>query len=128
NELVKARLKDDTRRREAEVGDLAATREQSKRFTELGLVQGQRLMLIDLNRCTRCDECVRACVNTHDDGNTRLHLVGPRYGDYLVPSTCRACRDPLCLIGCPVGSIHRGGNGEIIIEDWCIGCSLCAKN
>ena len=30
------------------------------------------------------------------------------------------------MIGCPVGSIHRGDNGEIVIEDWCIGCSLCA--
>jgi len=29
---------------------------QSKRFEELGLIQGQRLMLIDLDRCTRCDE------------------------------------------------------------------------
>ena len=35
-------------------------------------------MLIDLDRCTRCDECVRACANTHDDGHSRLFLVGPR--------------------------------------------------
>jgi Fe-S-cluster-containing hydrogenase component 2 len=31
------------------------------------------------------------------------------------------------MIGCPVGSIHRGGNGQIVIEDWCIGCQMCAK-
>ena len=30
------------------------------------------------------------------------------------------------MIGCPVGSINRGDNGEIQIRDWCIGCSLCA--
>src|SRR5207249_940143 len=23
--------------------------------------------------------------------------------------------------------IHRGDNGQIIIEDWCIGCGLCAN-
>jgi CRP-like cAMP-binding protein/Fe-S-cluster-containing hydrogenase component 2 len=100
---------------------------QSERFEELGLVQGQRLMLIDLDRCTRCDECVTACVNTHTDGRSRLFLDGPRIGQYLVPATCRSCLDPVCMIGCPVGSIHRGDNGQIVIEDWCIGCQMCAK-
>ncbi len=100
----------------------------SGRFEELGLIQGQKLMLIDLDRCTRCDECVQACVNTHDDGRSRLFLDGPRFGKYLVPTTCRSCLDPVCMIGCPVGSIHRGDNRQIIIEDWCIGCGLCASS
>jgi CRP-like cAMP-binding protein/Fe-S-cluster-containing hydrogenase component 2 len=100
----------------------------SATFEELGLIQGQKLMLIDLDRCTRCDECVKACVNTHEDGRSRLFLDGPRFGKYLVPSTCRSCLDPVCLIGCPVGSIHRGDNREIQIESWCIGCSLCADS
>jgi Fe-S-cluster-containing hydrogenase component 2/CRP-like cAMP-binding protein len=100
----------------------------SGRAEELGLIQGQKLMLIDLDRCTRCDECVQACVNTHTDGRSRLFLDGPRFGKYLVPTTCRACLDPVCMIGCPVGSIHRGDNRQIVIEDWCIGCELCARN
>ncbi|MGL4550651.1 MAG: 4Fe-4S binding protein, partial [Gemmataceae bacterium] len=104
------------------------TAHQSDRFQELGLVQGQKLMVIDLDRCTRCDECVRACIDTHPDGRTRLFLDGPRFGRHLIPTTCRACRDPVCMIGCPVGSIRRGNNLEIVIEDWCIGCQLCAKN
>ena len=48
--------------------------------------------------------------------------------NYLVPATCRQCKDAVCLIGCPVGSIHKGENGQIVIEDWCIGCSRCALN
>jgi len=32
------------------------------------------------------------------------------------------------MVGCPVGSIRRRNSLEVIIEDWCIGCGLCAKN
>jgi Fe-S-cluster-containing hydrogenase component 2 len=100
---------------------------QSSRAEELGLLQGQKLMLIDLNRCTRCGDCVQACIDTHDDGHSRLFLDGPRFGDYLIPSSCRNCRDPVCMIGCPVGSIQQGENGQIVIRDWCIGCGVCAR-
>jgi Fe-S-cluster-containing hydrogenase component 2/CRP-like cAMP-binding protein len=101
--------------------------QRSEAFGRLGLVQGQKLMLIDLDRCTRCDECVRACVNVHDDGHSRLFLEGHRFDRYLIPLTCRSCLDPVCMRGCPVGAIHRGDNRQIVIEDWCIGCELCAR-
>jgi CRP-like cAMP-binding protein/Fe-S-cluster-containing hydrogenase component 2 len=125
---IAARLKRNQKILSQSIWDENAQVIQSKRFEELGLIQGQRLMLIDLDRCTRCDECVKACVNTHPDGRSRLFLDGPRFDKYLVPTTCRSCLDPVCLIGCPVGSIHRGNNGQIEIEDWCIGCGLCANN
>ncbi len=107
--------------------DEKITAHYSGRVDALGLMQGQKLMLIDLERCTRCDECVRACVDTHDDGVTRLLREGPRFGKFLIPATCRQCLDPVCMIGCPVGSIHKGATGDIVIEDWCIGCSICAQ-
>lgn len=111
---------------ESPVGDRVEVRSQSPEFEQLGLIQGQQLMLIDLDRCTRCGQCVDACVAAHDDGRTRLYLDGPRFEKFLVPLTCRSCLDPVCMIGCPVGSINRGENGEIQIRDWCIGCSMCA--
>lgn len=108
------------------INDRVEVRSQSPEFEQLGLIQGQKLMLIDLDRCTRCGQCVDACVSAHDDGRTRLYLDGPRFEKYLVPLSCRSCMDPVCMIGCPVGSINRGDNGEIEIRDWCVGCSICA--
>jgi len=32
------------------------------------------------------------------------------------------------MVGCPVGSIRRRETLEVVIEDWCIGCGLCAEN
>ncbi|MEO0452577.1 MAG: cyclic nucleotide-binding domain-containing protein [Verrucomicrobiota bacterium] len=91
-----------------------------------GLLQAQNLLLIDLHKCTRCDLCVQACADAHD-GISRLLRDGLRYENYLVATACRSCQDPLCMTQCPVGSIRRKDNLEIIIEDWCIGCSKCAE-
>ncbi|MBI3893611.1 MAG: cyclic nucleotide-binding domain-containing protein [Candidatus Wallbacteria bacterium] len=117
-----------TRARQAEsIQRLAITQSVPlEAFLEQGLMEAQNLLLLDLDRCTRCDECVRACASAHD-GVTRLIRVGLRFDRYLVPTSCRTCRDPLCMIGCPVGAIRRRHSLEIVIEDWCIGCGVCAK-
>jgi Fe-S-cluster-containing hydrogenase component 2/CRP-like cAMP-binding protein len=98
------------------------------RAEAMGLPQGQRLLLIDLEACTRCDQCVQACVTAHDDGLPRLIREGPRLDTFQVPSRCRSCLDPVCMIGCPVGSIGRRDDFSMFIEDWCIGCGICAGN
>jgi CRP-like cAMP-binding protein/Fe-S-cluster-containing hydrogenase component 2 len=96
-------------------------------FLSQGLMEAQSLLVLDLQNCTRCDACVNACADAHD-GVTRLVREGLRFEQYLVATSCRQCRDPLCMVGCPVGSIRRRNSLEVIIEDWCIGCGLCARN
>jgi CRP-like cAMP-binding protein/Fe-S-cluster-containing hydrogenase component 2 len=96
-------------------------------FLSQGLMEAQSLLVLDLENCTRCDACVNACADAHD-GVTRLIRDGLRFDQYLVATSCRQCRDPLCMVGCPVGSIRRRNSLEVIIEDWCIGCGLCARN
>jgi Fe-S-cluster-containing hydrogenase component 2 len=90
-------------------------------------MEAQSLLLLDLDSCTRCDACVKACADAHD-GVTRLVREGLRFDHYLVATSCRQCLDPLCMVGCPVGSIRRRNSLEVIIEDWCIGCGLCAES
>ena len=96
-------------------------------FLAQGLMEAQSLLVLDLEKCTRCDDCVRACADTHD-GVTRLVREGLRFDKYLVATSCRQCRDPVCMVGCPVGSIRRRNSLEVVIEDWCVGCGICSRN
>jgi Fe-S-cluster-containing hydrogenase component 2 len=99
-------------------------------FVARGLHEGQRMLALDLEACTRCDECTKACVDSHADGYNRLTRDGDRFGKYLVASSCRSCHDPLCLIGCPTDAIKRERTSLAIRIDplACIGCELCANN
>jgi len=95
---------------------------------DTGLIHGESVLLIDLSTCTRCDDCVRACAETHD-GTPRFIREGSRYQHWSVPVACYQCSDPVCLIGCPTGAITRAmGTLEVTIDpQTCIGCGNCVK-
>tara|TARA_B100000676_G_scaffold32829_1_gene31016 strand:+ start:5627 stop:7333 length:1707 start_codon:yes stop_codon:yes gene_type:complete len=96
-------------------------------LVERRFINGSATMLIDLDRCTRCDECVRACANGHNN-NPRFIRHGPIHDNVMVANACLQCQDPVCMIGCPTGAIHRTLDGVIKINDTsCIGCSTCAN-
>ena len=92
-------------------------------------INGTSTMLVDLDRCVRCDDCVVACARAHDN-NPRFNRHGRRHDHYMVPNACMHCMDPVCLIGCPTGAIHRSSpGGEVVINDTtCIGCRTCANS
>ena len=97
-------------------------------FMDKRAINGSAAMLIDLDRCTRCDDCVRACASTHD-GNPRFIRHGDTHKGIQVTQACMHCHDPICMIPCPTGAIHREDGGEVVINDrTCIGCSSCANN
>ncbi|TWT61339.1 cyclic nucleotide-binding domain-containing protein [Rubinisphaera italica] len=98
-------------------------------LVERRFVNGSATMVIDLDRCTRCDDCVRACAATHDQ-NPRFLRQGPVHDKYMIANACMHCADPVCMIQCPTGAIHRNSlAGEVIVNDLtCIGCGACANN
>jgi len=92
-------------------------------------INGTQTMLIDLDRCVRCDDCVTACAATHD-GNPRFVRHGPVSDHWMVANACMHCQDPVCMIGCPTGAIHRHELGGVVVinDDTCIGCGTCAAS
>jgi Fe-S-cluster-containing hydrogenase component 2 len=98
-----------------------------------GLYEARSVLVLDLDNCTRCDECTRGCIQRHGTEShgvpmTRLLRDGKRFANYMVATACRSCETPHCMTGCPVDAIHRGKHLQIVIEDHCIGCGLCASN
>jgi CRP-like cAMP-binding protein/Fe-S-cluster-containing dehydrogenase component len=95
------------------------------RSGQLGMIQADALLVMDLDRCVKCDNCVTACETLH--GESRLVRTGIQLGKYLVPAACRHCDDPKCMTACPTGAVKRRREGEIYFQyDMCIGCANCA--
>jgi Fe-S-cluster-containing dehydrogenase component len=92
------------------------------------LNNGRDAMVIDLHRCTRCDDCVKACASVHD-GNPRFVRQGVQHERLQFVQACMHCSDPVCMIGCPTGAIARDPKtGFVSIHDSiCVGCGVCAN-
>ena len=116
-----------TRLRDAEVRPLADDALLEWAVDER-FINATQAMLINLDKCVRCDDCVRACAATHD-GNPRFVRQGKVLANWLVANACMHCVDPVCMIGCPTGAIHRSVLGTVVInDDTCIGCGTCANS
>jgi Fe-S-cluster-containing dehydrogenase component/CRP-like cAMP-binding protein len=98
-------------------------------IVERRFINGTATMIIDMDRCTRCDDCVRACAATHNN-NPRFLRHGPIEDHFMIANACMHCQDPVCMIGCPTGAIHRDStHGRVVINDLtCIGCATCANS
>lgn len=92
-----------------------------------GIGEATDVLLIDENLCVGCDNCEKACADSHE-GLSRLDReAGRTYAHLHVPTSCRHCEHPHCMSDCPPDAIHRGQDGEVFIDDTCIGCGNCQR-
>ncbi len=85
-------------------------------FTRTGAIEATDVLLIDELLCVRCDNCEKACAETHHGVSWLNREAGPTYASLHVPTSCRHCEDPHCMKDCPPDAIHRAPNGEVFID------------
>lgn len=123
---------------EARLGERLVESERMSQFSDAGgiieflIAQGigeaTDVLLIDESLCVRCNNCEKACAESHG-GISRLDReAGPTFANLHVPTSCRHCEHPHCMADCPPDAIHRAQNGEVFINDSCIGCGNCERN
>ena len=139
-EIAKHFTKDDMSRQEA-FGGIQGSPGKTV-FGAIGQLLGagvevESRLINNRDRCVRCGNCVRACHARHE--YTRLDRRGPifkrraeigtagKHEHVMMPASCRHCRDPECMIGCPTGAIQRSASGDVDINNNCIGCENCAR-
>lgn len=93
-----------------------------------GLGEATDVLLIDEALCVRCNQCEKACADTHGNLSRLKREAGPSFDTLHVPTSCRHCEHPHCMKECPPDAIHRAPGGEVYITDACIGCGNCERN
>ena len=95
-------------------------------------------LLIDVDKCSDCDDCVTAC---HEEngvtGNGRpetdaqwirkVNLRDRHTGvAQTLPMMCQHCADPPCVDVCPTGASFKRDDGIVLVDKHtCIGCRYC---
>ena len=95
---------------------------------ENGVGEATSVLVIDESLCIGCDQCERACAVTHDGVSRLDRKAGPSLDFLHLPTSCRHCEHPHCMDDCPADAIHRQPNGEVFIDETCIGCGKCEEN
>jgi len=120
---VRKRLADNARMQgQTQAGDLISF------LMAQGLGEATDVLLIDESLCVGCDNCEKACAETHGGTSRLKREAGPTFAHVHVPTSCRHCEDPHCMKDCPPDAIRRAPNGEVFIRDNCIGCGNCERN
>jgi Fe-S-cluster-containing hydrogenase component 2 len=93
-----------------------------------GLGEATNVLVIDEALCVGCDNCEKACAETHAGVSRLQREQGASYARLHVPVACRHCEQPHCMKDCPPNAIRRSPLGAVYIEDSCIGCGNCEAN
>lgn len=93
------------------------------------------VMLVDSQRCVKCEACVVAC---RAEWNTPLGYSRNWVSEVMtVPTTgqpqlsflsnrCHHCDNPPCVASCPTGASYKRDDGMVLVDrDICTGCEFC---
>lgn len=97
-------------------------------FLSQGLGEGSDVLVIDESLCIQCNNCETACSETHDGVSRLKRVAGATFAKLHIPIACRHCENPSCMKDCPPDALTRGKNGEVFVNDSCIGCGNCERN
>lgn len=93
-----------------------------------GLGEATNVLIIDESLCVGCDNCEKACAETHGGVSRLDRKAGASFARVHIPIACRHCEQPHCMKDCPPNAIRRFTTGEVYIDDTCIGCGNCQSN
>jgi Fe-S-cluster-containing hydrogenase component 2/thioredoxin reductase len=93
-----------------------------------GLGEATDVLVIDESLCVGCDNCEKACADTHGGVSRLDRKHGASYAQVHIAISCRHCEQPHCMKDCPPNAIKRSPTGEVYIDDTCIGCGNCQVN
>jgi formate dehydrogenase iron-sulfur subunit len=97
-------------------------------------------ILVDVTRCTGCNQCVDACAEVNQLGASYVMMqqspdgLSARRWSSIVESPqggfvrkfCRHCLEPACVSACPVGAMYRTPEGVVLYDSQkCMGCRYC---
>jgi Fe-S-cluster-containing dehydrogenase component len=90
-------------------------------------------MVINLNNCDGCLECVQACKGLHGTSRGAHWIYVMAYEDDAQDDegffvrTCQHCSNAPCEKVCPVGARHTREKDGLVLTDYeaCIGCRYC---
>lgn len=98
----------------------------------------KKTIMINVERCLACKNCVLACAVAHSQSGKLEEAINeqPRpqsritvepLDDMAVPMQCRHCEDAPCITICPTVAIYRANpeSPVLINENLCIGCKFC---
>ena len=93
----------------------------------------QKGLVIDMEKCDGCLECVYACHHHNNNPQGVLWLYVFSYMDEnsdqpnFLPRLCNHCSNPPCVKVCPVRARHKREIDGLVLTDYnlCIGCRYC---
>ena len=90
-----------------------------------------KLIEIDVEKCTGCRICELACSLHHErrciPSKSRIHAIIWAEEGVSVPVVCSQCDDAPCMNACKYEALWRdpATGAVLVMEDSCIGCKMC---